>query len=1541
MDRRVMELSEEIGSSTDQRGESDRDDPSFKGMEEEKPPRRIDASDLEAASGDGSQPDDNASKQHDNVLLKTNSNNIARSNNRPPTDSNHNTCKLFQSKLLSRGAVEGLLDDSTGDDTRKFLRLADLVHETPDKVVDFLLSESKEGKFRRHIIHEDDDDSCSRRILYWQHYGSGNKFVEYLLDMRVKCNTTDDLNNYTIDINSITNEDNNDLPEEAVSKLAEILGSTRKAKRGKIGMGLMTVAEMDHGQAAVVFVGTLLSEERKTDIVSSSNSSSKPSNVLKRATKALVGTPSSGVKGFFSIKSLGSTISGESVKEVFNSFKEVFKEVGRQFRQPDVIDKRRRLHFIEHIIPNAPLLTRQEEEMLEGRVKHLEYSAGAAKRQQETLKEDVEKFVFVPKDASNALGISYCHIDVSARALFAYLVEVGTYESAREHKEKNGEMPQKLWYNIDGTRSQQMSTIRKLPASLGVRKFENWRCWKISTSKEGTTSYTLAFVPLNMWEGTKQRLPGLGNKKIEEGETFGVYICTEIAPNVCSLLRIQYVDAKFSLPPSIMNILQKKQMRKANGIQEMFTRNGKKVDKEVREVLMERMTRRSELNDAQQKVFENLKELLGKDNGADWQGIQSPYEGVTMEVKYKKQKNGKTKIVVGRAQGVADCSAEEAAAWFFEYCSRERITQSRVEGHPARLEIRKVEGETNEKFFATVKKLPFPLAWRESTFKHIWKKNTDGSISVGILGVEGAVDYGGRLGRVVRASIDGIFTATNTKQNKREGSVPQCKIHLIQRIDAGGLIPQTIVTRQVPQILGVINEIMNSFDRSDDIDRADMINIANIIKNEHQDYTEEDEGAILKGIAFARIAFLATKNSSDHNFCNGKIRLNLTYGNDDKTCVGVGSTCIDASVDECAAYEFISTTTRRSKREAKRQGILSVKSKQINDHTLYYFTERKIGPGFAIRASRSKLIWKKNTNGTVNFFVQDTNELKEQFPLKPGRILVSIQAVWTFKPLEPAGGVPQTEVTLTAQINLNGTVPSLVFERLAIQFGRDSLSRLHREFDRSIQIDRHRRQELCKKMIRLQKDETGACKHELKYMQGAIQASQSLAPTWIKLRKKKGWGKSVVTIRGELEDVAAFFWDVKSRAKEIAGGAYLLEEEYGERKREDFNVLVREEIAQKHILKRERELVSEMILKKINENEMVLRLKSLRVHENENNTSSVWGLLGLSTSLGIKNTRGSILKTLKKATFVEFKKIGDKETKVELVTKLELDGLTSKGISKAILAKELGLVEDAAFYFNKILKAEEMENGDGEVIAEHLMKRLKERESGKTKEVAVMEFIQENCAMQMISNKYQFWGPLVCALVNNKLQSLAKVKCKAKCATKEEGKLIGRSLALSLATNMNASNGVDEWVLQFPALQELENEFSWIRSFFVQVGFHLMGDGRWGVKARVAMGAVTSITDLLTDVYVTHAFWKAGNRQGLFQASLASLSASIALQLLVVYVQNKKLGVKRLLREWIPIFFGFKPAVDAYRVGKGKGIKEGTRELEAAARIKCFSRGQL
>jgi hypothetical protein len=81
---------------------------------------------------------------------------------------------------------------------------------------------------------------------------------------------------------------------------------------------------------------------------------------------------------------------------------------------------------------------------------------------------------------------------------------------------------------------------------------------------------------------------------------------------------------------------------------------------------------------------------------------------------------------------------------------------------------------------------------------------------------------------------------------------------------------------------------------------------------------------------------------------------------------------------------------------------------------------------------------------------------------------------------------------------------------------------------------------------------------------------------------------------------------------------------------------------------------------------------------------------------------------------------------------------------------------------------------------------------------------------------------------------------------------------------------------------------------------------------------------------------------GYFNASLASLIMSIGLQMFFIWVAYKKLGMKKVLREWIPILLGYKPAVDAYRVATGAAQKVGIItshlvELSAMKGIEMFA----
>jgi hypothetical protein len=150
----------------------------------------------------------------------------------------------------------------------------------------------------------------------------------------------------------------------------------------------------------------------------------------------------------------------------------------------------------------------------------------------------------------------------------------------------------------------------------------------------------------------------------------------------------------------------------------------------------------------------------------------------------------------------------------------------------------------------------------------------------------------------------------------------------------------------------------------------------------------------------------------------------------------------------------------------------------------------------------------------------------------------------------------------------------------------------------------------------------------------------------------------------------------------------------------------------------------------------------------------------------------------------------------------------------------------------------------------------------------------------------------------------------------KEGREIGESLARSLAINTQPVAAIDAFILTFDALQELDEEYKWFRPMLETISYRLLEEVPWGLKLRVTVGAVTSMSDLLTDVYVTYMFWSDG-KYGYFKASMASLTMSIGLQMLGVWFQNRTFGTMRVLREWFPILIGFKPAVDAYRVATG------------------------
>ena len=111
-------------------------------------------------------------------------------------------------KLEERGAVEGVLNLSK-EEMKKDLEIALLVHDSPEKVIEFILDESTTNGWRRHNI--DTLDNTTNKLMLWKHNLKNGRVVDYILHLSK-------VSALTIVITSVKE---NDLTRRAKKRLKE------------------------------------------------------------------------------------------------------------------------------------------------------------------------------------------------------------------------------------------------------------------------------------------------------------------------------------------------------------------------------------------------------------------------------------------------------------------------------------------------------------------------------------------------------------------------------------------------------------------------------------------------------------------------------------------------------------------------------------------------------------------------------------------------------------------------------------------------------------------------------------------------------------------------------------------------------------------------------------------------------------------------------------------------------------------------------------------------------------------------------------------------------------------------------------------------------------------------------------------------------------------------------------------------------------------------------------------------------------------------
>ncbi|GMI30122.1 hypothetical protein TeGR_g9758 [Tetraparma gracilis] len=150
----------------------------------------------------------------------------------------------------------------------------------------------------------------------------------------------------------------------------------------------------------------------------------------------------------------------------------------------------------------------------------------------------------------------------------------------------------------------------------------------------------------------------------------------------------------------------------------------------------------------------------------------------------------------------------------------------------------------------------------------------------------------------------------------------------------------------------------------------------------------------------------------------------------------------------------------------------------------------------------------------------------------------------------------------------------------------------------------------------------------------------------------------------------------------------------------------------------------------------------------------------------------------------------------------------------------------------------------------------------------------------------------------------------------KEAKVIGGALASCIAANLTAPAAVDEWILRYPAMGELEREYVWFRPMMDTIAQRLLESVGWGLKMRLYMGAGLSTIDLLSDLYMIY-FYSTTSQQGTALSLAVMVGLCLLLQLLAVWMLNHKGPRRVVLKEMLIVLSGMKPGIDAKRVADG------------------------
>jgi hypothetical protein len=149
-----------------------------------------------------------------------------------------------------------------------------------------------------------------------------------------------------------------------------------------------------------------------------------------------------------------------------------------------------------------------------------------------------------------------------------------------------------------------------------------------------------------------------------------------------------------------------------------------------------------------------------------------------------------------------------------------------------------------------------------------------------------------------------------------------------------------------------------------------------------------------------------------------------------------------------------------------------------------------------------------------------------------------------------------------------------------------------------------------------------------------------------------------------------------------------------------------------------------------------------------------------------------------------------------------------------------------------------------------------------------------------------------------------------------EAVTVGSGFDAIVRKSASCQDAVTVFVQAYPAMGAMVRRHAWFEPMLETVAQRRMASTSLGLKVRLAVSVVLSTADMLSDINNIASLFLAGQTVGAF-ALLGIISASLALQILVVVVQNSHRGKRVVAREMLLVLSLLKAGIDAIRVARG------------------------